>query len=95
MPEGINKTSFGFYEQHSLKAEEFAIINSWIFLGFAEVIVTYFNWKNYPEIYLLSVAKKELRKYWFITVESTISLSFLSLKSQKLRLTAMLFTRVR
>ena len=43
MPEGINKTSFGFYEQHSLNAEEFATINSWIFLGFAEVIVTYFN----------------------------------------------------
>lgn len=43
MPEGINNTSFGFYEQHSLKAEEFATINSWIFLGFAEVIVTYFN----------------------------------------------------
>ena len=95
MPEGINKTSFGFYEQHSLKAEKFATINSWIFLGFTEVIVTYFNYKKYPEIYLLSVTKKESTKYWFITVESTISLSFLRLKSQKLRLTAMLFTLVR
>lgn len=43
MPEGINKTSFGFDEQHSLEAEEFATINSWILLGFAEVIVTCFN----------------------------------------------------
>jgi len=43
MPEGINKTSFGFYVRHSLKAEEFARVNSWVFLGFAEAIVTYFD----------------------------------------------------
>ena len=56
------------------------------FLGFAEAIVTYFDKKKYPEIYLLSG-----RKSWQNTGYRWIHhFSFiLRLKSRKLKLTAM------